>query len=52
MMNTIIKEKVISFKEIEEKIYELACEAGRDYTKQILEEYDKYLRDNRNKKYI
>jgi hypothetical protein len=49
-MNTIIKEKAISFKEIEEKIYELACEAGRDYTKQILEEYDKYLRDNRNKK--
>lgn len=50
MMNTMIKEKGISFKELEQKIYDLVCEAGRNYTNQVLEMYDTYLRDNRDKK--
>jgi len=49
-MDTIIKENGITFKELEQKIFSLVCEEGRNYTKQILEMYDSYLRDNRDKK--
>jgi len=49
-MDSIIKENGITFKELEQKIFGLVCEEGRNYTKQILEMYDSYLRDNRDKK--
>lgn len=49
-MNTMIKENGISFKELELKIFDLICEEGRNYTNQVLEMYDTYLRDNRDKK--
>lgn len=49
-MDSIIKENGITFKELEKKIFSLVCEEGRNYTKQILEMYDSYLRDNRDKK--
>lgn len=49
-MESMIKENGITFKELEQKIFHLVCEEGRIYTKQILEMYDAYLRDNRDKK--
>ncbi len=49
-MDSIIKENGITFKELEQKIFSFVCEEGRNYTKQILEMYDSYLRDNRDKK--
>ena len=49
-MNTIIKENGLNFKELEQKIYNQICEAGRDYTRQILEMYDSYLNKNRDRK--
>ena len=48
-MDSIIKENGITFKELEQKIFNLVCEEGRNYTKQILEVYDTNLRDSRDK---
>lgn len=50
MMNTIVDEKQISFKELEEKIFQYVCELGCEITKNILEAYDKELSAGRDKK--
>src|SRR5574344_1619406 len=50
MMNTIINESLISFKELEIKIYDYICELGREMTQIMLEGYDTELREGRNKK--
>jgi len=50
MMNTIINENLISFKELEIKIYDYICELGREMTQIMLEGYDTELREGRNKK--
>jgi hypothetical protein len=50
MMNTIVTEKIIPFKELENKIFDFACEIGRMMMKTILESYDEQLQENRNKR--
>ena len=50
MMNTIVNENAISFKELEKKIFDYACEAARNYTQELLETYDRVLADERDKK--
>ena len=43
MMKTIVEEKPISFKELEQKIFSYVCELGREITTAMLEAYDKEL---------
>lgn len=49
MMDTIVKEGQISFKELEQKIYAYACGLAREVTVQLLESYDKELSEGRDK---
>lgn len=49
-MDTILINEGISFKELEQNIYSIACGWARDYAKRILEEYDAYLAEHRDKK--
>ena len=49
MMETMITEKTITFKELEKKIYKEICNAGCQALAAFLEEYDKELRDKRDK---
>lgn len=50
MMNTIVNETMLSFKELEIKIFDYICEVGRSITQIMLERYDAELREGRNKK--
>lgn len=50
MMSTIVKEELISFKELEKKIFAYVCELAREITVQMLESYDKELAESRDKK--
>lgn len=50
MMNTIVNEKLVSFKELEKKIYSYVCELAREITQQMLESYDEELAKSRDKK--
>ncbi|MBB2181450.1 UPF0236 family protein [Lachnospiraceae bacterium MD1] len=50
MMNTIVTEKMMPFKELEKKIFDYVCEMGRIMTQVILESYDEQLQETRNKK--
>jgi hypothetical protein len=50
MMNTIVNEKVIPFKELEKKVFKYVCEVGQMMIQTILESYDEQLRENRNRK--
>ncbi len=49
-MSTIVNEKLIPFKELEQKIFSYVCELGREITQILLESYDNELMENRNKK--
>jgi hypothetical protein len=49
-MNTIVNEKLVSFKELEKKIYSYVCELAREITQQMLESYDEELAKSRDKK--
>ena len=49
-MNTIVTEKMISFKELEKKVFDYVCEMGRMMIQTILECYDEQLQETRNKK--
>lgn len=49
MMDLMLNETGITFKEIEKEIFKLVCEAGRELTKDILERYDQHLHTTRNK---
>lgn len=49
MMNNSVKENLISFKELEKKIYKYVCEIGCEMTRIILESYDDTLADERDK---
>ena len=49
-MNLIVKESQVSFKELEQKIFDYVCELGRDITRIMLESYDKELAEGRDKK--
>ena len=47
-MDTIVKDKLISFKELEQKIFDYVCELGREITQLTLERYDDELMKNRD----
>ena len=48
-MDTILIDNLISFKEIEKKIFKYVCEIARDLTRELLEEYDRELMACRDK---
>ena len=50
MMNTMLIDEGISFKELEQKIFAEACRWARAYARRFLEEYDAYLSEHRDKK--
>ena len=50
-MNLIVKESQVSFKALEQKIFDYVCELGREITKIMLESYDKELAEGRDKKH-
>ena len=43
MMKSIVDENLVSFKVLEQKIFDYVCELGRLITQQVLENYDKEL---------
>lgn len=47
-MNTIVEERLISFKELEQKVFKYVCELGCEITRIILESYDKELAGSRD----
>lgn len=49
-MKTIVEEKLISFKTLEQKIYRYICTYGTELTRILLESYDDELAEGRNKK--
>ena len=49
-MSTILNENLISFKELEKKIFAYVCELAREITQIMLESYDKELAEGRDKK--
>lgn len=51
MMNTMIKENGVTFKELEKNIFKWICQIGRDFTKEFLERYDQQLMKERDKSY-
>ena len=50
MMESMIKQDGISFKELEGEIFRNICELGRQMTKEILEAYDQELMEHRDRK--
>lgn len=50
MMNIIVTEELISFKELEKKIFNYVCELAREITQIMLESYDRELAKERDKK--
>ena len=51
MMDSMIKEKGITFKELEDNMFRSIMEQGQKAMRGFLEEYDKYLADTRDKSY-
>ena len=49
-MDTIVKENLISFKDLEQKIFQYVCELGCELTKTMLERCDAELMKSRDKK--
>ena len=49
-MDTMITEKFITFKEFEQKTFKDLCLIGQEYTREFLQEYDKTLMEQRDKK--
>ena len=49
-MKSIVDENLVSFKMLEQKIYDYVCELGRLITQQVLESYDAKLTESRDKK--
>lgn len=47
-MNTIVEEKLISFKELEQKVFQYVCGLGCEITRIILESYDNELAASRD----
>ena len=46
MMNSMIKENGVTFKQLEKNIYAWVCQIGREFTKEFLERYDWMLQGN------
>ena len=49
-MKTIVEEKLVSFKTLEQKIYKFICAYGAELTRIILEENDDELAEGRDRK--
>ena len=49
-MKSIVEEKLVSFKELEQKVFQYACELACEITKILLETYDKELAATRDTK--
>ena len=49
-MESMIKQEGISFKELEQEIYRIICEMGRQMAVEILEGYDRELMETRDRK--
>jgi hypothetical protein len=50
MMDLIIKDKIITFKDLEINIFKYICQCGCEMARTILEDYDKDLEQSRDKK--
>ena len=50
MMESMIMENGVTFKELEKNIYAWICEIGRQFTQEFLERYDRLLMESRDKK--
>nr|WP_304955023.1 UPF0236 family protein [uncultured Acetatifactor sp.] len=50
MMKTIVEEKLVSFKTLEQKIYKYICTYGAELTRIVLEKYDDRLAEGRDRK--
>ena len=50
-MKLIVDENLLSFKVLEQKIFDYVCELDRQITQQILEAYDTELAESRDKKH-
>lgn len=50
MMNSMIKENDVTFKELEKNIYTWVSQIRREFTKGFLERYDQRLKEDRDKK--
>ena len=49
MMKSIVEEKLVSFKTLEQKVFAYVCELGREITRIMLEGYDAELEEGRDK---
>src|SRR5699024_8852909 len=50
MMESIVEEKLVSFKTLEKKVFAYVCELGRMITKVLLDSYDDELAGERDRK--
>jgi len=48
-MKSIVEEKLVSFKSLEQKVFAYVCELGREITRIMLENYDAELAEERDK---
>ena len=48
-MKSIVEEKLVSFKSLEQKVFAYVCELGREITRIMLESYDAELAEERDK---
>lgn len=48
-MSSIVEEKLVSFKTLEQKVFAYVCELGREITRTILESYDNELSRDRDR---
>ncbi len=49
-MKSIVEEKLVSFKSLEQKVFRYVCELGTEITRIMLESYDAELAQNRDKR--
>ena len=49
MMESMITENGVTFKELEKNIYAWVCQLGQQFTKEFLERYDQMLMQEREK---
>ena len=49
MMTSIVEEKLVSFKELEKKVFKFVCELGCEILRIMLERYDEELAEERDK---
>lgn len=50
MMKPIVNKELLSFKELEQRIFGYVCELAREITSRMPEAYDKELAESRDKK--